>query len=49
MKPECVCQGKPRQCHTCVFAPVLSATVVRDRDPELLKQEKKDPTKLATP
>ena len=30
-------------------APVLSATVVRDRDLELLKQEKKDDTRLTAP
>ena len=47
--PQRVCQEQPHRSLTCVLAPVLSATVVRDRDPELLKQEKKEATRLTTP
>ena len=34
---------------TCVFDPIPSATVVLERDPELLKQEKKAPIRLTIP
>ena len=34
---------------TCVFAPVLSATVVLEREPELLNDEKKQLTRFTIP